>query len=324
VDRIEMARFQNEVQSLADLNGYEITFASLLHDTRVSTLQTAFQSTVAFAPGADPHTFSVTVSIHDDGPATPAVANANLFILRLCAQTGTDLIGSLNLKLDDGFTRPVLATVDLNFARTTGSNELTALLDEAATAINLSNVSPLDLQIQKYALIQGSTFTEVPDSFVLPARSVKVLPLPDNTAGMAVAASVQLALPTPMTVAAASHYLNFQTVDVQQTQYLIAIDASGVDFGTVATLAASVTFSSLPAIAPLAFHLRSDLRADNQHVLIPLVNAMSSLLGTVQLNVVFVDPSVSSIEFSITNDFVTDPVLTILQNQIAAQLPGGE
>jgi hypothetical protein len=91
----------------------------------------------------------------------------------------------------------------------------------------------------------------------------------------------------------------------------------------VATVAASVTFSNLPAIAPLAFSLRSGLRSDSQHVLIPLVDAISSLPleGTVQLNVTFVDPSMSSIEFSVTNDFVTESVLSILQNQISAHLP---
>jgi hypothetical protein len=320
VDRIELAKFQNEVLSRADLNGYEITFASLLRDTPASTLQTTFQSDTAFAAGPDPHTFSVTVSVRDAGVATPAVADANLFILRLCSQTGTDLIGALSLKLDDGFTDPVLATIDLNFAHTAGSSELTAALDTVAGEIHLSNVSPLDLRIEKYALLQGSTLTEVQDSFVLPAQSGRALPLPADNAGISLLAEAELALPVPMTIAAAPNYLNFQTVDVQQTQYLIAIDASGVDFGKVATIAASVTFAGLPAIAPLTFNLRSNLRSDSQHVLIPLVNAMSSLPGTVQLNVSFVDPSVSAIEFSVANDYVAEPVLAIVQSQIAAQL----
>jgi len=320
VDRIELAKFQNEVLSLANLSGYEITFASLLRDTPASSIQTTFQSSVAFAAGAEPHTFSVTVSVQDEGPLTPAVANANLFILRLCSQTGTDLIGFLSLKLDDGFTDPVLATIDLNFAHTAGSNELAANFDESVPAINLANLSALDLQIQKYALIQAATITEVQDALILPAHTAKALPLPANNAGMSIVAAAQLALPTPMTVAAAPNYLHFQTVDVNQTQYLIAIDASGVDFGRVATVAASVTFSNL-SIAPLAFSLRSNLRSDSQHVLIPLVDAISSLPGTVQLNVTFVDPSMSGVQFSVANDFVAEPVLSILQNQISAHLP---
>jgi hypothetical protein len=180
VDRIERAKFQNEVLSLANLSGYEITFASLLRDAPASSIQTTFQSSVALAAGTEPHAFSVTVSVQDEGPMTPAVANANLFILGLCSQTGTDLIGFLSLRLDDGFTDPVLATIDLNFAHTAGSNELAANFDESVPAINLANISALDLQIQKYALIKDATITEVQDAFVLPAHTARALPLPAN------------------------------------------------------------------------------------------------------------------------------------------------
>ncbi len=123
INRIELAQFQNDVAAVADLQGYSITFPTLLKDTPASTLQTSFASTANFSAGSDPHTFALTVTVQDDGPATPAVANANLFILRLTAQTGTDLIGSLSVKLDDGFSDPVLAAVDLNFAHTTGTDE---------------------------------------------------------------------------------------------------------------------------------------------------------------------------------------------------------
>jgi hypothetical protein len=69
---------------------------------------------------------------------------------------GEDLIGFLSLRLDDGFTDPVLATIDLNFVHTAGSNELAANFDESVPAINLANISALDLQIQKYALIKDA------------------------------------------------------------------------------------------------------------------------------------------------------------------------
>jgi hypothetical protein len=108
---------------------------------------------------------------------------------------------------------------------------------------------------------------------------------------------------------------------VQQTRYLIAIDASGVDFGKVASIAASVTLPGLPAIAPLKFALGSMLRADSQYVLIPLVNAMSTMAGSVDVTVTFVDTTASPIEFTITNDFVSEPVMTIVQDQIAVHLP---
>jgi hypothetical protein len=320
INRVELAQFQNDVAAVSDLQGYSITFPTLLKDTPASALQTSFASTANSSAGSDPHTFALTVTVQDNGPATPAVANANLFILRLTALTGTDLIGSLSLKLDDGFTDPVLATVDLNFARTAGTDELTSDLDPTVPAFNLSNLSPLDLAIQQYALVQGANLTLSSDGFVLPGRSGKALPAPANNAGMALVAVAQLALPTPMTMASVSNYLNFQTVDVQQTRYLIAVDATGVDWKSVASVAATATFPTLSSIAPMSFALGPVLQSGSQSLLVPLVNAMSTLPGTLDIVVNFADTSKAAVEFTLTNDFVSQPVMTLLQSQIAAHL----
>jgi hypothetical protein len=321
INRVELAQFQNDVAAVADLRDYSITFPTLLKDTPASTLQTSFASTASFSAGSDPHTFALTVTVQDNGPATPAVANANLFILRLTAQTGTDLIGSLSLKLDDGFSDPVLATVDLNFGHTAGSDELTSDLDPAVPAFNLSNLSPLDLSLQEYALVQGTDVTVSSGGFVLPARSGKALPAPADNAGMALVVVAQLALPTPMTMASVANYLNFQTVDVQQTRYMIAVDATGVAWTTVASVTAIITFPTLTSIAPMSFALGSVLQSGSQSVLVPLVNAMSTLPGSLDFLVTFTDTAKAAVEFTLTNDFVSQPVVTLLQTQIAAHLP---
>ena len=321
INRIELAQLQNEVATIADLQGYSITFPSLLKDTPASTLQTSFASAANYTAGSDPHTFSLTVTVQDNGPDTPAVANANLFILRLTAQTDTDLIGALSLKLDDGFTDPVLATVDLNFAHTTGSNELTADLDPTSPAFNLSNLSPLDLVIQEYALAQLATVTNISEAFVLPAQSGKSLPTPVDNAGMTLITAAQLALPTPMSMAAVANYLNFQTVDVQQTRYMVAIDASGVAWKTIASISVTAIFPTLPSIAPMTFALAPMLQSASQSVLIPLVNAMSTLPGSLDFVVSFADTTKVNVEFTLENDFVKQPVMTLLQSTIATQLP---
>src|SRR5271157_76182 len=320
INRVELAQFQNDVASVSGLQSYSITFPNLLKDTPASALQPSFASTATFSAGSDPHTFALTVTVQDNGPATPAVANANLFILGLTAQTITVLIGSLSLKLDDGFTDPVLAIVDLNFAHTAGTDELTSDLDPTVPAFNLSNLSPLDLAIQQYALVQGANLTLSSDGFVMPGRSGKALPAPANNAGMALVALAQLALPTPMTMASVSNYLNFQTVDVQQTRYLIAVDATGVDWKSVASVAATATFPTLSSIAPMSFALGPVLQSDSQSVLVPLVNAMSTLPGTLDIVVNFADTTKAAVEFTLTNDFVSQPVMTLLQSQITAHL----
>src|SRR5215813_1062137 len=83
VSRIEFLKLTEEILRRDDLKDYKLKLPDFQCDTPPSTLQTTFKSDVQFTAGVDPHTFAVTVSIHDGGSETPAVANANLFILRL-------------------------------------------------------------------------------------------------------------------------------------------------------------------------------------------------------------------------------------------------
>ena len=322
VSRIEFNKLEQAISNNPDFNGYQLTFPDFTRDTPPSTLLTTFKSGVQFAAGADPHTFAVTVSVQDDGPNTPAVANANLFILRLCSQTGTDLLGSLSLKLDDGYTDPVPATIDLNFSHTVGTDELLAEFDEATAVIKLTNQSPLDLQIEDYALIQDSNLTEFPGLVKIPANGTATLPLPANHTGLEFVAVAQLAIPTPMSVLAATKFLNFQTVDVQETQYVVAIDGSGVDFSKVASISVQIAFSNLSIIPP-QLNLNPNVHADSTHILIPLENAVFSLPGSANLTVQFVDPTVNTLIFTIQNEFTSDPVLILLQSDIDKYLTPG-
>lgn len=321
VNRIEFAKLKNEVAANPDLGGYTLTFPAFLRANPPSSVITTFKSDAQFVPGSDAHTFIVNVSVQDDGPNTPAVANANLFILRLCSQKGADLIGSMSLKLDEGFSDPVQAPIDLNFSHTTGTDELVAAFDDASSTLRLSNVSPLDLQIQDYALIQNSSLSEVPGAFTLAANSAKSLPLPADHSNMDLLAVAQLALPAQMSNSTAATFMNFQTIDVQQTQYVVAVDAAGVDFAKVASITASITFPTLPSIAPFQLTLNSTNTADSRQVKIPIENAVFSLPGSVDLFAQFVDSSLNPVEFTVENDFTKEPVLSILQSDIASRIP---
>lgn len=95
ISRIDLAKLTAEIASHPDLNGYQVVFADSLQAKPPSTLSTPFASSVQFAAGADPHIFALTIAVQDAGASAPAVANANLLILQISAQSGTDLIGSL-------------------------------------------------------------------------------------------------------------------------------------------------------------------------------------------------------------------------------------
>ncbi len=320
ISSIELAKLTAEIATHSELSGYQITFANFLRNSPASTVLTAFASTVQFAAGAGPHTFAMTITVQDAGTNAPAVANANLLILQLSAQSGTDLIGSLSLTLDDGYPDPVLATIDLNFAHTAGSDELLAAIDESAQAIAVTNQSPLDLQMQNYALIQNGNLAEAAAQTLISAGSSVSFPLPANSDGLAFVYEAQLALPASMNPSAVAKFLNFQTVDVQDTKYVVALDASGVDFSKVSSVACTVTFPTLPSIAPWQTTLTASVKADSSHIQIPIENAVFLLPGTVNLTV---NGAGGATPFALTmqNDFTANPLMVLLQSQLVSPPP---
>jgi hypothetical protein len=321
VSRIEFLKLTQEILSREDLKGYTPKLPDFQRDNPPSTLQTEFKSDVHFSAGTDPHTFSVSVSIHDDNSQTPAVANTNLFIMRLCSNTGADLVGSLSVKLDDGYADSVLSTIDLNFAHTAGTDEIVAELEEGSAQIKLTNRSPLDLQLSRYALIKEPALTEVDGVLSLPANGSLSVPLPEDHVGLMFAADSQMVIPNPMTKSDVARFLHFQTADVQETQYVVAVNGAGIDFKKVDSLAISISFSNLPNVAPRPFKLNKNFHADSAHIVIPLENAVFSLPGTVNLAVHFVDPGVRDLNFTMENDFTSAPVLIVLQSDIDKILP---
>ena len=324
ISPIDLAKLTAEIASHSDLSGYQIVLADSLQTKPPSTLLTPFASTVQFAAGADPHTFAVTITVQDSDAKAPAVANANLLILQLSAQSGTDLIGSLSLKLDDGYPDPVLAPIDLSFAHTAGSNEVLAQINEGSKAIEVANHSPLDVQMQNYALIQGANVTEVAAPTLIAAGGSVSFALPANSDGLAFVYEAQLALPASMTASAVTNFLHFETVDVQNMQYVVALDASGISFTKVAAVACTVTFPTLPSIAPWQTTLTANLKADSSHIQIPIENAVFTLPGTINLTVHAVDPTAAPLTLTLQNDFTANPVMVLLQSQLAgAASPAG-
>jgi len=338
VSRIEFLKLTQEIQSREDLKDYTLKLPdSFLRATPPSTLVTAFTSSVVISAGRDPKTFAVTVSISDDGLKTPAVANANLFIARVCSTPGgTDLSGSLSIKLDDGYPEPVTATVDLNFAHTAGTDELVAEVEEGSADIRLTNKSSHDIQLSRYALIngaqstkipgnlllKGAQITEVPGNLLVPKNGAITVPLPADHGELQFAADSQIAVPQPMSKSDVQEFFAFDIQQEQATQYVVAVNAAGVSFNTkVKSLQISITFSTLPSVVPPPMTLTDLHKSETIYVRIPLENAVFSLPGTVNVTVHFVDPGVSDLTYTVENDFTAEPVLVLLQPDIERNLP---
>ena len=322
VSRIEVYKLAQEINSRQELKGYKLKLPDFQKDSPPSTLDTQFRSDVQINQGPLPQTFVVTVSIEDEGVQTPAVANANAFIMRLSSGTGADLIGSLSIKLDDGYPQPVLSTIDLNFARTAGTDhEIDVQLIEETSQIKLTNQLPLDLQASRYALLEGSSITEVPGSFALPANGSLNVPLPGDHADLTLAVDAELLIPQPMAKSDITKFLDIRTADVQETQYVVAVNGSGIDYNKVDSVGVNITFANLPNVAPRTLQLSKNIHADSTHIVIPLENAVFALPGTANVAVHFVDPTTSDLNFTLENDFATEPVLIILQSNIDNNVP---
>jgi len=321
VSRIEILRLTQEVLGREELKDCTLKLPDFHSGTPLSTLQTTFVSNVQFSAGADPHTFVINAYIHDDDSQYPAVANANLFIKQLCSDIGVALQGSLSIKLDDGFPNPVSSPIELNFVYSVGTDEIAVELKEESAEIKLTNQSPIDLHLSRYALIRGLTLNEFPGAISLPATGSLSLPLPEDHASLMLAWDAQMVIPNPMTKSDVPRFLQFQTADVQETQYVVAANGSGIDFNKVDSVVISITFTNLPSVVPRTLKLFKDVHSDSTHIVIPLENAVFSLPGTVHLAVHFVAPGMNDLNFTLENDFTSSPVLFVLQSDIDKSLP---
>ena len=321
ISAIEYLQFVHEVAHNAELSAYKIKFPDFLQDSPASTLLTGFASQTRFASGSEANTFAISAVVSDADVQTPAVANANLFITQLCASNGADLVGSLNLKLDDAYTKPVTAKLLLNFANTTGTDEMTVQRDEAAGQLVVTNRSPIDLRLSRYAVVSGDTVDVVPAPNLLAAGATFSIPLPADPAALVVV-EAQVALPVPAAKSDVMKLLTIQAADVQTTQYVVAVDVSGVSFATIDAIRAEITFANLPGLATSVLRLNKDVRADSTHVVIPIESAVFSLPGSVCLTVSYIDRTRADGKFTMQHDFTERPVLVIDQNDIAHNLPG--
>lgn len=320
VSRIEYAMLCQEILNREDLKLYTPKLPDFLHDTPASTLATQFKSGVAFTTGPDPKTFVVNVFIDSADPQEPTVTDANLFIMRLCSSTGADLVGSLSLKLDDGYPDLVQSTIDLNFAHTAGTDEIDVEFDEATALIKLTNKSSLDMQISGYALIMGPAITEVRGPLLLPAGGSLTAPLPADHTGLTVAVDAQLVIPHPMPRSAVTQFLLMRTLDVELTQYLIEVEGGSVDFDKVDSVEVKIDFAEKVS-APQSLTLSKNVHSESMHITIPLANALSSLKGTATVTVHFVQPGPVELVYQVAHDFVSDDLMLALsQSDIDSNL----
>ncbi len=128
-----------------------------LDTSQPMALSTPFRSSVTYTAGLLPNTFQLDVEITDGSVTGSAVANANLFLKQLSTTVQPYLSGSFGIVLDDAYPHPVIASVVVNLNDTSGSDELSYSVAADGSAIQLINVSPLDLEVSRYAIVNGTS-----------------------------------------------------------------------------------------------------------------------------------------------------------------------
>lgn len=320
ISPIELWQFARAVAQCPELAGCKVRLPYALHNDPPSALQDGFASQTQFAAsGLDAGTFTLGVTIVDADAQTPAVAYANMLIAQLCPSrtVGAGLGGNLSLKLDDAYPRPVVSRFALGFAHTAGAGDAFAVrIDATAGQLVLSNVSPLDVQLSRYAFVANDVLTVTPCSARLAAGDSLTLALPAERSALDFMVEAQLALPDPLTKNDVAQLLTIKTVDVQQTQYVIAISAGGMDFTVLDSVRANVTFADLPGVTPPALTLTRDVRANSTNIVVPIENAIFALPGTVQLTATYVDKTRAATMVTLQHDFTEQPVLVLDQSDL--------
>jgi hypothetical protein len=317
---VEILQLTEEIAGHPELKDYQIKFPDFLSAQPPAVLASLFQSSFQFSGSGEPHIFTLQVEVRDDGANSPAVNNANLLMAQLSASKQPYLTGSIGLKLDDGYPSPVQSNVVLNFAETSGTDDLSFSIDQTAKTIQLANHSPLDLTISRYALGMEQGVTVVPFNQKLAANQTATLPLPENPSGLVFAAEAELTVPSPMTKADLPRYLTIGVQDVADTQFSISVNAGGVNFAGrgIDQIKVQISFASVPQLTPPSFSLNKLLTVAGAVVLVPIEHAITELDGTALFTVHFSNALTPDHQFTLQNDFCSQSILVLNDSDLPA------
>jgi hypothetical protein len=121
-----------------------------------------------------------------------------------------------------------------------------------------------------------------------------------------------------LTKAATARYLAFQVQDVQAVQYQLAVTAAGVSFTArgIASIKVQIALSDLPQITVPAFTLTPLDQYGSEQIALPIQYALTTLAATVSFTVEPSSAAQSPVAFTLTNDFVDQPVLVLNDSSI--------
>lgn len=274
-----------------------------------STLSSPSTTDLAFGVGLVPDTFTVSVTIADDD--VPAVVKANLLLAQLSAPTAT-LLGRIAVRLDDAYEQTVMSDVVLSLRHTTGSDDVTLVVDTESGAVGLANASPLDLTVREVTSHAASGFTSAALDEPLPAAGALALDLPDGSDAAYV--ECDLTLPDSLPPGQLTRYVAIHAETVQQVHHVLGFNAAGQLDG-IASVSITLVVDALPDLVVPTIVLSADHPVDTTAVEVPVAGALTGLPCTLALTVVPVGGG-APVQLSRTHEFGEHPVMVLTRDEL--------
>jgi hypothetical protein len=322
VSSIDILLLLNELNARpeAELHGLSLHLPKSFNLGPDAAILTSFLTSFRYMEGViDPHNISLSVEIKEQLGGTPAVANANLFIAQLRG-SHPFLMGTVGIRLDDAFSTPINVPVLLNFSQTQANSPagLTLRLDEANQKAVLENGSSFDLRVSRIALLTPKTVTVAAVGQVVLAKSSLSIDLPADHVGLSLLSDCELVTAADLSKTDLFKLVQFQTVDVQNTQYLLSVNATAVNFvgRAIDQIEIVIALSGTPESSVATLAVRKDRLFDSSRILLPFAQAMIELNAILLLKVRFIDATRAPIQFTLENDFGQHPIFQITDANI--------
>ena len=115
-------------------------------------------------------------------------------------------------------------------------------------------------------------------------------------------------------------YITFETQDVQQVKYLLALNATGINFDGlgISEIDIQIALAAMPGLSIPVLTLTPQHKLDSTNVLIPLGAAVISLMASLSITVHGGDPAHVAQQVTLTNDFGANPLFALPQSALAA------
>jgi hypothetical protein len=319
VNPTELLRLHEEINTRADMHGSPLKLPTSINLASGSTLSTSFVSSFQYQAGPNtPNSIELFIEIKDQPGAQLAVASVNAFLTLLRRIHEPLLTGSIRLKLDEVFPTRIDVPVVLSFKATQrGDNtmeEFSLQVDEANANVVLTSSSAFDLFVTRVALVGVQNTAIVNFNQVVQNGQSIGLPLPADHTNLKVFTDCELAIgDDTLSIPSFFKFFQFNAVDVQDTQYLFAVNAGEVGFQVKAIdrIEVDIILTSVSTVSIPPLLLLKERTSDSTHALVPIVQAVTTLDSSLLFTVHFLEQNKPPSRFTRQNDFVQHPIFLL-------------